>query len=147
MSFKDRWADYARVQATARLSTSITQSDANDVRLDRIIDGITVGTAEEPAGIERAVKSHARRERNRQRARNMTRHAFMPVGTPNPEQTLIWKQAWTHFGEAFSGRALRLLIQSETTTASTPMTGIDRTRLSRIRSSAAYKAVHADTFM
>ncbi|ESY66388.1 hypothetical protein X743_28610 [Mesorhizobium sp. LNHC252B00] len=146
MFLEAQWADYAQIQATARLSASITQSDANDVRLDRIIDGIALGTVTEAAAVERAVKSHARKQRSRQRARMLTGHAFTPVATASPEQELIWKQAWSGFGDAFSTPELHLLFRSEMPTVSAPMTGAERTRLSRIRSSAAYRAVRVAAF-
>lgn len=90
MVSEDPWADYARIQAGAQLNASISQSDADDVRLDRILDGIALGSAEETAGVERAVKSYARRERGRRRTRSLTGHAFMPLGAVCSVETLIW---------------------------------------------------------
>lgn len=146
MVSEDPWADYARIQAGAQLNASISQSDADDVRLDRILDGIALGSAEETAGVERAVKSYARRERGRRRTRSLTGHAFMPLGAVCSVETLIWKQAWAGFRQAFSMQELCLLVHSETVTATTPMTGAERTRLSRMRSSATYRAIQAATF-
>lgn len=146
MASEALWADYARIQTAAKLAATITHSDANDVRLDRILADITLGTAEAITGIERAVKSRARRERSRQLARRLTEHAFTPLDAANPEQTLIWKQAWMQFERAFSPLELRLLVHNETVTISTPMTGADRTRLARIRSSTTYRAAHAVAF-
>lgn len=146
MASEALWADYARIQTAAKLAASITHSDANDVRLDRILEGITLGRVEAITGIERAVKSRARRERSRQSARRLTEHAFTPLDMANPEQTLIWKQAWMHFERAFSKPELRLLTHSETVTTPTPMTGADRTRLVRIRSSTMYRTAQAVTF-
>ena len=146
MVSEDPWADYARIQAGAQLKASISQSDADDVRLDRVLDGIALGSAEGTVGVERAVKSHARRERGRQRTRTLTGHAFTPLGTASPVETLIWKQAWARFSQAFSAAELSILIQSKTVEAATPMTGAERTRLSRIRSSATYREVQAAIF-
>lgn len=146
MASEALWADYARIQTAANLAASITHSDAHDVRLDRILESITLGTTEAITGLERAVRSRARRERSRQSARRLTEHAFMPLDTANPEQTLIWKQAWMQFERAFSPPELRLLVHSEAVATLTPMIGADRTRLARIRSSKTYRAAHAVTF-
>jgi hypothetical protein len=146
MPLEARWAEYARVQSTAKLAGSIVHSDANDVRLDRLVEGIALDTAEKAVGLERAVRSYARRERSRKQTRRLTGHAFAPEGTPNPEQVLIWKQSWIRFEQTFSAPDLHLLVQSNLMTRTAPMAGAERTRLSRIRSSAAYKAAHIAAF-
>ncbi|WP_039845235.1 hypothetical protein [Rhizobium gallicum] len=136
-----QWAEYARIQAAASRATSINRSDAYDVRLDRIVD--TVGDAED---VERAVRSAARKERDRQLARVLTPQAFEPGDVPDPEQALIWRDAWTAFCTGIPAGDRLVLIGRETTVRQRPTTGAERTRLSRIRSSNAYRKVRADTF-
>jgi hypothetical protein len=147
MHSESLWAEYAHIQASARLASSITQSDANDVRLDRIVDGVINGTVKETSSIERAVRSNARKERARKLTRQLTMYAFMPRSRPNPEQALIWKQSWAHFRKTIaSPEDVVLLSRSEATATSVPMTGAERTRLSRIRSSPAYKSLREELF-
>lgn len=141
-----QWADYARIQSAAQLTAAVAQSHDDDVRLDRILDGITYGLTEDAASIERAAQSHGRKERARRRTRRLTEHAFMPIGRACPEQALIWSQAWARFAQAFSASDLRLLALGEIAPTTAPMAGADRTRLSRIRSSSAYRAVRVSTF-
>jgi len=143
MRIETDWAEYARIQASAKLATSISHSDASDVRLSHIINDVTGCTAD----IERAVRSNARKKRSQQLARKLTGHAFMPNDMPTPEQALIWKQSWERFGEALEEPDRNLLVRDEMTTARVPMTGAERTRLSRVRSSAAYKSVQYQIFV
>lgn len=147
MVSEGQWADYARIQDAAKIVASIPHSDANDVRLNRVLDRISIGETETNTDIERAVKSHARRERSRSLARRITGHAFAPSGAVSPEQALIWKQTWLQFQGAFSAAELRLLVKNEIISTHTPTSGADRTRLSRIKSSTAYRSARATAFI
>lgn len=146
MNFDARWAAYARIQAAARLATSINQSDANDVRLDRIIDCGTCSGPIDLAAIERAVRSNGRKARHRDLSRRSSAHAIAPGQAPCPEKTAIWKQAWSLLEGALSVTDLRLLALNETVVTEKPMHGTTRTRLSRIRSSLAYRRVRSEIF-
>lgn len=136
-----QWAEYARMQAAASRATSINISDAYDVRLDRIINAF--GNADD---VERAVRSAARKERDRHLSRVLTPHAFLPGDVPDPEQALIWREAWEAFCTGIPTGDQLVLIERETTVHYRSTTGSERTRLSRIRSSISYRKIRAETF-
>jgi hypothetical protein len=146
MPLEARWAKYACAQSAAELSDSIAQSDADDVRLDCIVEGIAHDAGEEAVVVERAVRSNARKERSRKQARTLTEHALRPSSIPSPEQALIWRQSWTQFEQAVSTSELHLLIQGDIELRTVPMTGAERTRLSRIKSSTGFEAVRVAAF-
>ncbi|MGY6769356.1 ATP-binding protein [Komagataeibacter sp. NFXK3] len=116
--------------------------DGKGIRLDRIIEDAVASLPHDPAGIARAVRSGARRARHRRAARRLAAHLISPAAQPDAEHASIWRQAWARFGGVFSTTDQRLLLSSETTARQAPRPGAERTRLSRLRSSASYRRMH-----
>lgn len=146
MKLHPAWAEYAQIQAKSQRTASIEQSHFNDVRLDFILSRVIEHNVYDSSDIERAVSSFARKQRRHAKTIQALANVFAPTALPNPEEVLFWQRSWANFTRVLGGEDVRVLCRSETTRHSSPARGSERTRLSRLRNSPAFRAMKVDLF-